>query len=90
MKEVSSYLILFFLIVIVIYYILNIREYGIREGARSGRSSNRNYLTQEQILNKINGNTGEINKLKKRLKGLGNVKDRLNILENKTQEMPEN
>lgn len=90
MKEVSSYLILFFLILIIIYYILNIREYGLREGAINRRSSNEKYLTQEQILNKINGNTSEINKLKKRLKGLGNVKDRLNILENKTQEMPEN
>ena len=90
MKDISSYLISFFLIVIIIYYILNIREYGLREGARGGRSSKRTYLTQEQILNKINGNTSEINKLKKRFKGLGNVKDRLDILENKTREMPEN
>ena len=32
----------------------------------------------------------EINKLKKRIKGIGNVKDRLDVLENKTREMPEN
>lgn len=90
MKDISSYLILFFFIVILIYYILNIREYGLREGARNRRSSNKKYLTQEQILNKINGNASEINKLEKRIKGIGNVKDRLDVLENKTREIPEN
>ena len=66
MKGECSYLILFFLIVILIYYVLNIREYGLREGARSGSSGRKKYLTQEEILNKINSNRSEINKINKR------------------------
>lgn len=92
MKSIWSFLVLISLILVLIYFVLNIRQYGLREGARSGRTSSSSttvYITKEELLNKINGNAGAIKKLKERLDAFGDINKRLKRVENKTRELPE-
>lgn len=85
--NIQSLVSIFILLVIITFYILNIREYGFREGARSRKTK---YVTQEEILNRISGNSKAIGKLKKRLDSIGDIKKRLDTVESKTEDLPEN